>query len=201
MNAVAESLTGWKARDAVGEPLDAVFRIVNEDTRQPVDNPAAKVLRGGVDVGLVNHSVLIRRDGAECPIDDSATPILDERGLVSGCVLIFRDVSAQRRLSEVDRRKNEFLAMLAHELRNPLAPISNAARMLRLDGRDGDTLRSASDTLDRQVRQLARLVDDLLDMSRITRGTIELRKGQIELMPVVHQAVETVRPLLQQDES
>lgn len=99
-------------------------------------------------------------------------------------------------LSEVDRRKNEFLGMLAHALRNPLAPISNATRMLRLGGRDdGETLRSASDTLERQVRQLARLVDDLLDMSRITRGKIELRKEQIELMPIVHQAVETVRPL------
>lgn len=64
MNAVAESLTGWKARDAVGEPLDAVFRIVNEDTRQPVENPAAKALRAGVVVGLVNHTVLIRKDGA-----------------------------------------------------------------------------------------------------------------------------------------
>ena len=91
--------------------------------------------------------------------------------------------------------KNEFLAMLAHELRNPLAPISNAAGMLRLGGGDGDALRSASDTLDRQVRQLARLVDDLLDMSRITRGTIELRREPIELETVVHQAIETVRPL------
>jgi len=97
-----------------------------------------------------------------------------------------------RDLSEADRRKNEFLAMLAHELRNPLAPISNAARALRVNGGDG-ALQSASEMLERQVGQMARLVDDLLDMSRITRGRIELRKERVELAPIVHQAVETVR--------
>jgi PAS domain S-box-containing protein len=478
MNAVAESLTGWPQADALGQSLDTVFRIVNEETRQPVDNPAAKALREGVIVGLANQTVLLRKGGGECPIDDSAAPISDERGNVSGCVLIFRDVGAQRRmerdkasqlhtarllaaivessddaiisksldgiiqswnagaerlfgyaaaqavgrhislvipserlaeeddiiaslkqgnriehfdtervrsdgrrilvsltvspvkdaagkvigaskivrdvthqrqadererqllaeaaasnakfqaffeqgalfagimdmsgtileanrlsweacgytreqiigkpfwdgpwwapvpdlveqikrasmqaaagqifraempyvvadgshrmadvtiqpirddtgrvlylaptgvditerkraeaerakledslrrlaaeLSEADRRKNEFLAMLAHELRNPLAPISNAARTLRLGGGDGDTLRSASEMLERQVAQMARLVEDLLDMSRITRGKIELRKEPIELAPVVDQAVEAGRAL------
>jgi PAS domain S-box-containing protein len=96
-------------------------------------------------------------------------------------------------LSEADRRKNEFLAMLAHELRNPLAPISNAAQALRLGGGDGETLRSASEMLERQVAQMARLVDDLLDMSRISRGKIELRKERVELTPIVEQAVEAVR--------
>ena len=96
-------------------------------------------------------------------------------------------------LSEADRRKNEFLAMLAHELRNPLAPISNAARALRLSDGDGEGLRAASAMLERQVGQMARLVDDLLDMSRITRGKIELRKERVELAPIVHQAVEAVR--------
>jgi PAS domain S-box-containing protein len=98
-------------------------------------------------------------------------------------------------LSEADRRKNEFLAMLAHELRTPLAPISNAARALRLDRSDGKAVQSASEMLERQVGQMARLVDDLLDMSRITRGKIELRKEHIELAPIISQAVEAVRPL------
>jgi PAS domain S-box-containing protein len=478
MNAVAESLTGWTHREAVGQSLDAVFRIVREDTRQPVPNPATKALRDGVVVGLVNHTILLQKGGGECPIDDSAAPISDEDGAISGCVLIFRDVSAQRRvqrerasqllaarllasiiessddailsksldgiiqswnagaerlfgytaaqavgrhisliippdrideedhiiaslnaghridhfetervtsdgrrllvsltispikddegrvigaskivrdvtvqrqleqrermllvqaavanakfqaffeqgalfagimeldgtlleanrlsweacgftkeqvigkpfwegpwwspsahlseqiraasaqaargetfhaempyfvgdgseriadvtiqpirdaagrvlflaptgvditdrrrveaereklednlrnlaanLSEADRRKNEFLAMLAHELRNPLAPMSNAARALRLGGHEGESLRSASDMLERQVRQMSRLVDDLLDMSRITRGRIELRKEPLELAPVVSHAVEAARSL------
>jgi PAS domain S-box-containing protein len=74
-----------------------VFRIVNGETRRPVENPAVKALRAGVVVGLANHTVLIRKDGQECPIDDSAAPISDEHGHVSGCVMVFRDVTAQRR--------------------------------------------------------------------------------------------------------
>ncbi len=100
LNAVAESLTGWTLGDAARQPLDAVFRIVNEETRQAVDNPATKALRAGVVVGLANHTLLIRKDGCEVPIDDSAAPIRDEHGAVSGCVLIFRDVTAQRRMEK-----------------------------------------------------------------------------------------------------
>jgi signal transduction histidine kinase/ActR/RegA family two-component response regulator len=98
-------------------------------------------------------------------------------------------------LSEADRRKNQFLAMLSHELRNPLAPVSNAVGALRLGMRDPEAVQSASEMLERQVRQLARLVDDLLDMSRITRGRIELRKERVELARVIDQAVETVRAM------
>jgi PAS domain S-box-containing protein len=478
MNEVAESLTGWARSDALQRPLDAVFRIVSEETRRPVENPAARALREGVVVGLANHTLLIRKDGSECPIDDSAAPIRDENDSVSGCVLIFRDVTAQRRierdrasqlhtarllaaiiessddaiisksldgiiqswndaaerlfgyradqaigrhisliippdriaeedhiisslkagrriehfetervaadgrrirvsltispirddsgevtgaskivrdvtlqreadererqllgaaaasnakfhaffeqgaffagimdvdgtlleanrlswespgftreqiigrpfwetpwwapsaelreriatasrraaagepfreelpyfvgdgsqrvadvtiqpirdetgrviflapigvditdrtraeaerkrledslrqlaseLSEADRHKNEFLAMLAHELRTPLAPITNAVRALQLGVRDGEALRAASEMLERQVSQMSRLVDDLLDMSRITRGRIELRPQPIELAPIVEQAVEAVHEL------
>jgi PAS domain S-box-containing protein len=111
MNAVAESLTGSLQRDALGQPIETVFRIVDESTRQPVDNPAVKALRTGVAVGLENHTALIRKDGTECPIDDSAAPIRDERGLVSGCVLIFRDVSPQRRLAQ-DRGRQLLTARL-----------------------------------------------------------------------------------------
>jgi PAS domain S-box-containing protein len=459
MNAVAESLTGWDLRDAVGQPLDSVFHIVNEDSRQPVQNPATRALRDGTVVGLANHTVLIRKSGGECPIDDSAAPIRDEDGHVSGCVLIFRDVTEQRQiqrekgqqlltarllasiiessddaivsksldgiiqswnaaaervfgytadqavgrhislvippdrigeeerivaslrageridhfetervrsdgtrlqvsltispikdqdgrvvgaskivrdvtdrkkaeadrekfvtlvesstdfigmcdldgvpffinraglkmvgldsledarrvavaefffpedqqhvvqeflpsvlrdghgeievrfrhfktgearwmaykvltlpdaagrpigfatvsqdvtdrrkleddlrglaanLSEADRRKNEFLAMLAHELRNPLAPISNAARALRMGPREGEALQAASEMLERQVKQMSRLVDDLLDMSRITLGRIELRRERTELAPIIDHAVEAARVL------
>jgi signal transduction histidine kinase/CheY-like chemotaxis protein len=95
-------------------------------------------------------------------------------------------------LSEADRHKNEFLAMLAHELRNPLAPICNALQIMRLTGGNGE----AADMLDRQVGQMVRLVDDLLDVSRISRGKIELRKGRIELASAVHHAVEAARPLI-----
>jgi PAS domain S-box-containing protein len=457
-------LTGWSYEEALEVPLDRVFRIVNEDSRLPVESPATRALREGIVVGLANHTVLLRKDGGECPIDDSAAPIRNEAGSVSGCVLIFRDVTELRRmerekasqlhtarvlaaiietsddaiisktldgiiqswnagaerlfghtaeqavgqhisivlpperlqeedeiiarlrageridhfeterirkdgqrilvslsispirdesgtvvgaskiardvthhryaehrerqlladtaaanakfqaffeqgalfaaildvdgnvlepnrlfaegcgftrneiigrpvwegpwwvesaesrariqaaateaagglnaraevsyrtadgskrngvvviqpikryadqvlflalsgaditdrkrleddLREADRKKNEFLAMLAHELRNPLAPISNAARALRLGVGDAEAVCSASEMLERQVSLLARLVDDLLDISRITRGTIELRTTRTALGPIVLQAIEAVRPL------
>ncbi|HVH29864.1 MAG TPA: PAS domain S-box protein, partial [Vicinamibacterales bacterium] len=113
LNAVAESLTGWMQRDAVGQPLDAVFRIVNEETRRPVENPATKAMRAGVVVGLANHTVLVRKDGGECPIDDSAAPIRDENGRVSGCVLIFRDVTMQRGLEQNKASQLETARLLA----------------------------------------------------------------------------------------
>ena len=96
VNDVAESLTGWRRSEAIGQPLEKVFHVINEATRDRVPNPASRALREGIVVGLANHTLLIRRDGTECPIDDSAAPIKDERGAVSGCVLIFRDVTAQR---------------------------------------------------------------------------------------------------------
>ena len=111
LNEVAESLTGWSHSEALGQPLEHVFRIVNEATREPVENPATRALREGVVVGLANHTVLIRKDGEECPIDDSAAPIRDEVGHVSGCVLIFRDVSAQR-LVEHDKSSQLLTARL-----------------------------------------------------------------------------------------
>jgi PAS domain S-box-containing protein len=96
MNAVAESLTGWPNAEAQGQPLDAVFYIVNEGTHELVENPATRALREGVIVGLANHTLLISRDGSEIPIDDSAAPIRDRAGQVSGCVLVFRDISARK---------------------------------------------------------------------------------------------------------
>ena len=106
-------------------------------------------------------------------------------------------------LKEGDRRKNEFLAMLAHELRNPLAPIRNAVQLLRRmkngDG-DGETIQSVSDMMERQLSQMVRLVDDLLDVSRISRGTIELRKVRVELTSAIHHAVDAARSLVQDRE-
>lgn len=460
LNRVAESVTGWALEDALGQPLDKVFHIVNEATRLPVENPATKALRQGIVVGLANHTLLIKKDGSECPIDDSAAPIRDEQGHVSGCVLIFRDVTAQRlverekanqlhtarllasivessndaiigkslagviqswnaaaerlfgysateaegqhislvipaeRISEedeilarlkagqriehfetervrsdgqrilvsltispikdeagnvvgaskiarditdrkrveadrekfatlvesstdfigmcdldgvpffvnraglemvgldsieearntpvadfffpedqdrimnqffpavmeqghgevevrfrhfktgtarwmaykvlklsdangepigfatvsqdvterrrladdlkrlaadlsaADQRKNEFLATLAHELRNPLAPLVNMLEVLKRADADGETLKRARDTIERQLGQLVRLVDDLLDLNRITHDRLELRQSEVELATVIQQAVEVARPLL-----
>ena len=100
-------------------------------------------------------------------------------------------------LREADRRKDEFLATLAHELRNPLAPIRNALQILKMPRLDAATVERSRDMMERQVHQLVRLVDDLLDVSRVMRGKIELRKERVELATVVARAVETVQPLIE----
>ncbi len=206
LNAVAEALTGW-TEGAPGRELPEVFRIVNEQTGEAAENPVSKVLREGVVVGLANHTVLAARDGTVRPIEDSAAPIKDETGQTLGVVLVFHDVTEQRasektlrrlyaELQEADRKKDEFLAMLAHELRNPLAPLRNAVCILRLRGTDAATAERAKDIMERQIRHMVRLVDDLLDVSRIMQGKIELRKEPVEVATVVARAVENAQPAI-----
>ena len=449
LNAVAEALTGWTHAEAAGRLLPDIFHIVNEDTRQPAENPALRALREGVIEGLANHTVLIARDGTARPIDDSAAPMLDESGAPAGVVLVFRDVTERRRdedarvrlaaivessedaiisktldgvirtwntgaerlfgyraeeavgrpitliipperldeeqqilarlargeriehfetvrmakdgqrldisltvspirnaegtivgaskvardvtgrkraeealraseqrfrtltahapvgifltdregdcllvnerwcemaglspeeaqgqgwmralhpddrervsdewyaaakagrpfaaeyrfqtpqgkvmwlqgnavglydaagdlseyigtladvterrealeaLKEADRRKDEFLALLAHELRNPLAPLSNGLQVMRLAAGDADALAKSRNIMERQLSHMVRLVDDLLDVSRISRNKMELRRTRVLLADVVSSAVETARPALE----
>jgi PAS domain S-box-containing protein len=97
LNPEAERLTGWKNAEAAGQPVLSVFRIVNERTRQTAENPVEKVLRAGTVVGLANHTLLLAKDGREIPIDDSAAPIREPDGPVFGVVLVFRDVTVQRK--------------------------------------------------------------------------------------------------------
>ncbi|HEU4687217.1 MAG TPA: response regulator, partial [Vicinamibacterales bacterium] len=102
------------------------------------------------------------------------------------------------RLRDGDRRKDEFIAMLAHELRNPLFPVRNALQLLRLSDGKADVIETARGVMERQVAQMVRLVDDLLDVARITRGKLELKRERVELAALVRQAVETSRPLIEQ---
>jgi PAS domain S-box-containing protein len=380
INPVAETLTGHARSECEGRPLTDVFRILDESTREPAESPAARVLREGVVDGLANHTLLVRKDGSEIAIDDSAAPIRGADGELVGVVLVFRDVSKSRRdilqreflarateelnssfdyattlatvarlavpriadwcavdvredggvrrlavahvdpakvefVRELERRypsdphassgvpnilrtgasemlaeipaslieagakdeehlriiqalelrsyigvplrrggetfgvitlitaesrrvygekdlefaealadraavavenarlfrqveharteavlanrtKDDFLAMLGHELRNPLAPILTALELMKLrKGQDGDRER---EIIERQVRHVVRLVDDLLDVSRITRGRVELTKAPVELADVVARGVEVVAPLVEE---
>jgi PAS domain S-box-containing protein len=325
LNRMAEALTGWAGGEAGGRPLPEVFRIVNERTREPAENPALRALREGTIVGLANHTVLIARDGTERPIDDSAAPLRDEGGATLGAVLVFRDVSERKRaeetqaflaaivqssedaivsktlegvirswnagaerlfgytareavgrpitliipperldeeqeilarirggervehfetvrvtkdgrrldislsvspvrdgagrvvgaskvarditdrkkaeqaLREADRRKDEFIALLAHELLNPLAPLRNGLQIMRLAPGDSAAVAQARTMMERQLGHVVRLIDDLLDVSRINRHKMELRRSRVHLADVISSAVETARPLI--DES
>lgn len=109
LNSVAETLTGWTQDQAVGQALSSVFQIINEQTRQPAANPVDRALSEGVVVGLANHTVLLSRHGDETPIEDSAAPIRDAHGAITGVVLVFHDVSARRR-AEREARRFKFIS-------------------------------------------------------------------------------------------
>lgn len=212
LNAVAEELTGWKHDEAIGLQLDRVFHIVNEETRESVENPAVLALREGRIVGLGNHTVLISKDGStERSIDDSAAPILLEDGTPVGAVLIFRDVTekrladlersvafdreqeARRRAEEANRLKDDFLATISHELRTPLNAILGWSAILRSDNATPDMFGRGIDTIDRNARTQAQLIEDLLDASRITRGVLRLDVSTVDPARVIRSAIEAVQ--------
>ena len=126
-----------------------------------------------------------------------ATDLAAAEDLAHRTVIAIENARLLSALKESDRRKDEFLAILAHELRNPLAPIRNAVQIYRAKGLSVPELQWATDVIDRQIHQMTRLVDDLLDVSRITKGKIELRKQRVELAAVVNSAVEASRPLIE----
>jgi len=334
LNPEAERLTGWTNSNAQGRPLSVVFRIVNERTRRVAENPVEKALRLGTIVGLANHTMLLREDGAEFLIDDSAAPIRDRDGSLFGVVLVFRDVTEQRklyeareqlaaiveysgeaiatknldgiiqtwnasaeklfgyradeiigksvtilippeRLSEEDeilsrirrglpaqrletirltkdgtpipvsvtvspikdpdgdvigaskliqditarvrlekerqqllaveqslraeaeaagRVKDEFLATVSHELRTPLSAILGWATMLNRDKLEPSMARRGLESIERNAKAQAQLIEDLLDVSRIISGKVRLDVRPISLSHVIEEALEAVRP-------
>ncbi len=327
LNPVAESLTGW-TQEAVGQPLERVFRVINEESRLPVEVPTLQALREGRTLKLASHTLLIAKDGTERPISDSAASIANDQGEVAGVVLVFRDITerrtaerAQKRahsyaddiietlrepfvvldhdlrvktanrsfyerfhvskeetenrlvydlgngqwdipglrklledvlarnqsvddhevehsfpilgrktmllnarpfppsskhpelillavedvsavreraneMAEASRHKDEFLATLAHELRNPLAPIRNAVQYLSMAGLTEQDLKRGRDVITRQVAVMVRLIDDLLDVSRISRNKLDIRKERAALSTILENAVESSRPLI-----
>lgn len=329
VNPVAESLTGWTIAEAVGQPLDTVFQIIDEDSRIAVESPTVVAFRERRPIELVKNCLLVSRDGTETPIDDSAAPISNDAGFVSGVVLVFRDITARRvadrafqvaaayaddiiatlrepfvvldgdlrvktanqsfydtfhvskeetehrfvyelgngqwdipglrtlldevltqsrsihdievehsfpelgrktmllnarpfppgskqpdlillaiedvtvlreradEVAEASRNKDEFLATLAHELRNPLAPIRNAIQYLGMSGLTAEDASSARDVIARQVTVMVRLIDDLLDVSRISTNRLDIRKERIDLSSVIANSVESSRPLIE----
>src|SRR6476659_3533329 len=147
---------------------------------------------------VTNDIEIVRPDGTVAFVQNDVEPLYDREGAVCGCVSVCVDMTARKDaedvLREADRRKDEFLATLSHELRNPLAPIRNALELLRRAGPDPSVRERALAITERQVQQLVRLTDDLLDMSRITRNKIELRCQRIDLRTAISSALETIAP-------
>jgi PAS domain S-box-containing protein len=335
MNPVAESLTGWSRHEAAGQALDQVFRIVNEETKAPVENPALRAMREGTIFGLANHTVLITRDGREIAIDDSGAPIRSDAGELLGAVLVFRDVSERRHAEEArallagivdtsedaiisknlnavvtswnaaaermfgytaaeaigqpiaalivpperrdeetmiltrlrggeriehfetervakdgrvvpisltvspvhnrqgeiigtskiarditerlrdqaeraellareraarqlaeaaSRAKDEFVAMISHEIRSPLNAILGWAQTLRHERGDAMAVERALDSIERNARTLAQLIDDLLDISRVITGKLQLKTRPVDVRRTLEAALESIRP-------
>jgi PAS domain S-box-containing protein len=141
----------------------------------------------------------VRKDGRRVPILLGAAVIDADKSAFVGFVQdMSRVKQVENELRDADRRKDEFLATLAHELRNPLAPIRNAVQVLKAKGPQDPDLMWSRDVIDRQVGQMARLLDDLLDVSRITRNKLELRRSRVSLAVVIETALETSRPLIDQ---
>lgn len=179
---------------------EAGFASVHPDDRARLDQAVSAAIRG---LGLYHEVVRrIRPDtGAVIWTDTRGRVYGDESGKPAYMRGIMIDVTerirSEQALTEANRRKDEFLAMLAHELRNPLAPIATASALLDRSAGNVEVVRKASDVIARQVRHMSHLVDDLLDVSRVTRGLVQLQKAEVELEDVVHGALEQARPLME----
>ena len=208
LNPVAENLTGWPGRDAAGKPLDEIFRIVGEETREVVENPALRVLKERRMVGLANHTVLIASNGCESAIDDSAAPIRNSRGEIIGVVLIFRDIT-ERRASEKQllaqtselRRANEELSQFAyvvsHDLREPLRTVVNFSELLVREqaiapGSDAATY--AKFILD-SVHRMEVLLNDLLAYSQLG-GPHEQPHCRIDMNRIVEEVRRNLEAMI-----
>jgi PAS domain S-box-containing protein len=199
-----------------------MFKLIYEKSGEEAPDPIATVLRNGKTIGLANHTALLRPDGSMVAIEDSAAPMLDEDGKVRGVVFVFKDISERRRaeialeraaverersvaeLKAADeelkvalRRKDEFLATLAHELRNPLAPIRSAIKLLENEELSIEQQRWGRAVIARQTEHMARLMDDLLDAARIHRGEIALQIERVNLRSIVTEALDVAMPLIE----
>lgn len=205
LNPVAERLTGWPACKAVGSPLADVFRIVNESTGAKVENPVDRVLHEGVIVGLANNTVLITRGGRELLIEDCAAPIVDDCGAGVGAVLVFRDVSEQRRQEGEQSRLREKLKEtskinaigrlaggVAHDFNNLLTIINGYADLLLTGRTRNDPLWDSLVAIQDAGERAARLTQQLLAFSR--RSMIEPKT--LDLNAIIAETTKMLRRLL-----
>lgn len=195
-NAGAERLFGYSADEVLGQSIMLLIPPERRDEELAI----LERLRHGERIQNF-ETVRVAKNGRRLEISLTVSPIRDAGGAVIGASKVARDITprkeAEAALREADRRKDEFLATLAHELRNPLAPIRNSLHILRLAGSLSPSADPVCEMMERQVNHMVRLVDDLMEVSRISRGKIELRRDQIELAAVIRSAVETSKPLIE----
>ena len=202
-NPGAERLFGYRADEIIGQHFSRFFSPEDIRNGQPEHE-----LKTAANEGR-SHSVCwqVRKDGTPFWCQSIVTPLLNEKKQARSFARVMHDLTesqateAQRQraegLAEANRNKEEFMALLSHELRSPLSPIVNALNILRQMKTGNPIIESAGHIIDRQVSQMVRLVDDLLDISRITKGKLQLTKEKVELRVIANHAAETARPLLE----
>jgi two-component system CheB/CheR fusion protein len=201
LNPLAERLTGWTSAEAAGRPVEEIFHIISEETRQPAIIPVKETLEHGTILGLANHILLIARDGSECSIDDSCAPIRNLGGQVIGAVLVFRDVTARREienglekaheelkelaaeLKRVARAKSEFLANMSHELRTPLNSINGFSEVLcdEIFGPLNEKQKTYVNNVLTSGKHLLLLINQILDMAKVESGKMKLALSSLPM--------------------
>ena len=192
-NGGAQAIKGYAAHEVLGRHFSMFFTAQDVAAGAPQQELAAAAGEGRA----VSEGWRVRKDGRLFWASAVLTPVLDSDGRLHGFAKVTRDLSEQRRLSELERsnqRTQEFIAMLAHELRNPLAPIRNAVSILQAQRNLPQPVHRVGEVIGRQVTHLTRLVDDLLDVGRIVTGKIVLKHDRIDYGQVVMNSIEAVRP-------
>jgi len=193
-NKAAENLTGWKFEDVEGNPIDEVFSIINERTRENVENPINKTLKSGkIEVGG-EYDALVSKGVKERPISATAAPICKNDGTMMGAVMVFRDVSKER---EIDRMKTDFVSSVSHELRTPLASIkAYTATILRDPEMSEQTRHHFLTIIDEESNRLASLIADLLEVSRIEEsGDLKIVREPVDITAVIQNVLSALEPL------
>jgi PAS domain S-box-containing protein len=195
-NSGARAINGYEAHEILGKPLSVFYTPQDRDEGKPQAELEAAKLFGRVE----NEGWRVRKDGTVYWVNAIVSAIRAPDGKLLGFAKVTRDMTERRRLEELERssrRMNEFLAMLAHELRNPLAPIRNAVTVMQLEELPTPALRNCRDIIDRQLGHVTRLVDDLLDIGRLSTGKVKLRLEIVRVGEVVSRSVEAARPLIE----
>jgi PAS domain S-box-containing protein len=195
-NAGAQAINQYTASEVTGKHFSIFYTSPDIEARKPEIELEVAAAQGRVE----EEGWRKRKDGTLYWANVVVSAIRNRDGELIGFAKVTRDMTERRRLQELElssRRMNEFLAMLAHELRNPLAPIRNAVTIMQLETLQSPVLRNCRDVIDRQITHITRLVDDLLDIGRLTSGKIHLRKELVRFAEIVQRAVETVRPVME----
>ena len=190
MNAVAESLTGWSLSEAASRPITDVFNIVDETTRQKANDPVEAVLKRGAVAVLDVHSVLVRRDGTETPIDDSGAPIRDRDGGVVGVVVVFRDITERRKAEQI---KDDFIGMVSHELRTPLTVVIGSIRTAMTPGMPVEDIQALLADAASGSDELEMILGNLLELSRYEANRLQLAHGAMDISGLIRQVTDRER--------